>query len=55
VKLVQPKVLYEFADPDMELLSSGQKIMIRVGPENESRLKVKLKQLRAEIVAASKR
>jgi len=54
VKLAQPKVLYEFADPDMELLSSGQKIMIRVGPENEARLKAKLKQIRAELVAASK-
>jgi len=55
VKLVQPKVLYEYADPEMELLSSGQKIMVRVGPENEARLKAKLKEIRAAVVSASKR
>jgi len=54
VKLVVPKVLYQFADPDLEILSSGQKIMIRVGPENEARLKAKLKEIRAAVVAASK-
>jgi len=42
------------ADPDLEILSSGQKIMIRVGPENEARLKAKLKEIRAAVVAASK-
>jgi hypothetical protein len=54
VKLVTPHVLYEFDDPDLERLSCGQKIMIRVGPENESRLKAKLKQVRAAVMAASK-
>jgi len=54
IKLTAPKVLYEFADPDLEVLSSGQKIMIRVGPENEAKLKAKLKEIRAEVVAASK-
>jgi hypothetical protein len=55
VKLVQPKVLYEFADPDMELMSAGHKIMVRVGPENEARLKAKLKQIREAVVTASSR
>lgn len=54
VKLVQPKVLYEFADPELQVLSSGQKMMIRVGPENESRLKVKLKEVREAVIGASK-
>ena len=53
VKLVTPHVLYEYADPDLERLSAGQKMMIRAGAENESRLKVKLKQVRAEVVAAA--
>lgn len=50
VKLVSPKVLYEFADPDLERLSYGQKVMIRVGPDNEARLKKKLREIRAAVV-----
>jgi hypothetical protein len=53
VKLVSPKVLYEFADPELERLSSGQKMMIRVGPENEARLKAKLREIRAAVAAQS--
>jgi hypothetical protein len=50
IRLVQPKVLYRFADPDLERLSAGQKAMIRIGPENAARLKAKLRSVRAEIV-----
>ena len=46
VALAQPKVLYEFADPALEQLSAGQKIMIRMGPVDESRAKAKLRQIR---------
>ena len=46
VALAQPKVLYEFADPSLEQLSAGQKIMIRMGPVDESRAKAKLRQIR---------
>ena len=35
VGLVQPKVVYEFADPGLESLSAGQKLMVRIGPRNE--------------------
>ena len=42
-----PWVRYEFADPQLQNLSSGQKIMVRVGLENERRLKARLKALRA--------
>ena len=55
VKLVSPKVLYLYADPELERLSAGQKMMIRVGPENEARLKAKLKEIRAAVVDVSKR
>jgi hypothetical protein len=50
VKLVQPKVLYEFADPELEARSAGQKIMIRIGRENAARLKAKLLEIRRELV-----
>lgn len=48
IKLVQPKVLYRFADPALESLSAGQKIMIRIGPDNARRLRAVLLRLRDE-------
>jgi len=51
VKLVSPHVLYEFADPDLESRSSGQKLMMRLGPDNEARVKAKLRAYRKELVA----
>jgi len=44
--LSQPKVFYEYADPSLEGLPAGQKIMLRMGPENAARVKVKLKEIR---------
>src|ERR1051325_6302411 len=51
VKLVRPKVLYQFADPELEGLSAGQKIMVRMGPENEARVKAKLREIRRALTA----
>ena len=39
VKLVRPKVMYEFADPELEALPAGQKVLIRMGPENAASIK----------------
>ena len=50
-RLVQPKVLYQFADPALESLSAGQKILVRMGPENEKRVKDKLRAIRRELTA----
>jgi len=55
VKLMRPRILYEFADPDLETRSAGQKIMIRMGRENASRVKAKLREIRRELIAASER
>jgi hypothetical protein len=46
VQLVQPRVMYEFADPQLEALSAGQKVLIRIGPDNAARTKAKLRELR---------
>lgn len=46
VALVQPHVLFEFANPDLEALSAGQKIMVRMGGENASQIRTKLRELR---------
>lgn len=48
-----PWLSYEFADPRLEALSAGQKMMVRMGPVNERRLKARLKALRAELVAGA--
>jgi hypothetical protein len=49
IALVQPKVLYQYADPDLEALSAGQKAMLRVGPDNAAVLKVKLTEMRTQV------
>ncbi|MBI3777485.1 MAG: DUF3014 domain-containing protein [Gammaproteobacteria bacterium] len=49
IKLVRPNVLYQFADPDLEALSAGQKIMIRMGSENAARIKARLRDIRSEL------
>jgi len=49
IKLTQPKVMYEFADPALESLSAGQKMMIRMGSENAARIKAKLREIRAAL------
>ncbi|MGE5639896.1 MAG: DUF3014 domain-containing protein [Clostridia bacterium] len=51
-KLVRGRVLYEFADPDLETRSAGQKILVRMGRENALRVKAKLTEVRQELAAA---
>ena len=48
--LVQPKVLYEFADRDLDARSAGQKIMMRMGSENAARAKEALRAIRSELM-----
>lgn len=50
VTLIQPKVLYEFADPKLEELSAGQKILVRIGHENAVKVKAKLREIRNALV-----
>jgi hypothetical protein len=50
-QLLPEKVGYVYANQALEQLSVGQKFMIRVGPENEAKLKAKLRALREAIVA----
>jgi hypothetical protein len=49
VRLVQPSVYYRYADPKLEALSSGQKALIRMGPENAAVIKAKLRQIQAAL------
>ena len=45
-RLVQPKVLYEFADPELQSRSAGQKIMMRIGPDHAAPIRAKLREIR---------
>jgi hypothetical protein len=49
IALTQPNVMYEFADPDLQARSAGQKLLLRMGPENAARVKAKLKEFRERI------
>ena len=49
VKLTQPRVFYEYADPALERLSAGQKVLLRMGNANAAQVKKKLRELRALI------
>jgi Protein of unknown function (DUF3014) len=49
IALVRPNVMYQFADPKLEDLSAGQKLMLRMGPANAAIIKAKLRELRAQV------
>jgi Protein of unknown function (DUF3014) len=55
VDLVRPNVMYLFADPKLESRPAGQKVLIRMGPDNAAAVKAKLMELRAIITAAPPR
>jgi len=50
VKLVQPKYYYLYADPDLEARSVGQRILMRIGSDNEMIIKTKLKEIKQELI-----
>ncbi|GMQ88244.1 MAG: hypothetical protein BMS9Abin08_1476 [Gammaproteobacteria bacterium] len=50
ISLVRPRVLYKYVDPELEALSAGQKVLIRIGPRNAARVKSKLRELRQALV-----
>lgn len=49
VRLVQPKVYYQFASPDLEGRSIGQRILMRIGSKNEAIIKTKLREIEQEL------
>ena len=51
IALTRPGVRYEFADPELEAKSAGQKLLIRMGPENARAVKEKLAELRTQLIA----
>jgi hypothetical protein len=51
VLLGQPGVLFEFADPKLEHLSAGQKMLLRMGPQNALKVKTKLREIRQAVLS----
>jgi flagellar biosynthesis/type III secretory pathway protein FliH len=49
IALTQPHVMFEFADAELESRSTGQKLLLRMGPENAARVKAKLREFRERI------
>lgn len=45
----RPWVRYRYADPALESLSAGQKMLLRMGPANAGRLKARLRALRERV------
>jgi hypothetical protein len=50
IALVQPSVLYKYEDERLEKLSAGQKLMLRMGVDNATVLKGKLREIQAELL-----
>lgn len=49
IALIRPNVLYQFADPDLEALSAGQKLLLRMGNDHAVTVKHVLTELRARL------
>ena len=54
IELVQPRVFYEYKDHDLESRSAGQKLLLRMGPDNAAVIKAKLRELRSAILEREK-
>lgn len=50
IALVQPSVVYKYADERLENLSAGQKLLIRMGVDNATVVKGKLREIQAELL-----
>jgi len=53
IRLIKPEAYYLFADPQLEALTAGQKLMIRMGSSNAKRVKRKLAEIRAALETVS--
>ena len=52
LRLTRPNVLFKFADPELEAMSSGQKLLLRMGNAHAVTMKQALRELRASIATS---
>ena len=53
VASTQPWTRYEFADPQLEALPAGSKMLLRMGPDNARKLKAKLRAFRSAVASGA--
>jgi len=53
IPATRPWLRYEFADPSLEALPAGQKMLLRMGPKHQQRLQGKLAVIRRQLTANS--
>lgn len=51
IRLIKPEAYYRFADERLESLTAGQKILLRMGPDNAARVKARLLLVREALMA----
>ena len=49
IKVIAPSAMYKYADPQLEGLSEAQKLMLRMGPDNITKLRPKLQQIQVSL------
>ena len=49
VYLTKPEAVYLYEDPQLEALTAGQKVLVRMGAENAAVVKAKLAEIKAEL------
>jgi hypothetical protein len=52
-RLLKPEAYYLFADPTLEALPAGPRLMIRMGNDNASRVKAKLREFRVAVAGSA--
>ncbi|BCA79691.1 DUF3014 domain-containing protein [Desulfuromonas sp. AOP6] len=51
IRVTRHVVRYRYTDPDLEALSAGRKILLRIGPQNALKIKSKLSEIRGHLVS----
>jgi hypothetical protein len=49
VASLRPWVRYELADPALESMSAGRKMLMRLGPDQQRRMQAKLSDIREQV------
>lgn len=52
VAIRKTETTFAYADPALESLSAGQKMLVRIGPDDEATVKTKLRAIRAALVGS---
>lgn len=50
IQVKKSGAFYVYADPQLESLSAGQKMLLHTGPDNEAKIKAKLREVRALLI-----